>query len=168
MSDIATLGLEVRSEQAAKGSSELDKLTNAAKRAQAAATGVSASTKNAGQAAVSLSASAGRAATALNSAAAAAQKAANAMQVHSKAVNDNTMRVNRMGGSMSGLAAQFQDIDGTAAMGMEAMSGAKRLDDLPDETKEFLVNLRPDEVKTLSEGIRLVGPFIRSPPSSNG
>lgn len=79
------------------------------------------------------------------------------MQVHSKAVNDNTMRVNRLGGSMSGLAAQFQDIDGTAAMGMEAMSGAKRLNDLPDETKEFLVNLRPDEMKTLSEGIRLVG-----------
>lgn len=70
MTDIATLGLEVRSEQVAKGSSELDKLTNAAKRAQTAATGVSASTKNAGQAAASLSASAGRAATALNSAAA--------------------------------------------------------------------------------------------------
>lgn len=37
------------------------------------------------------------------------------------------------------------------------MSDAKRFDDLPDETKEFLVKLRPDEVKTLSEGIRLVG-----------
>lgn len=33
---------------------------------------------------------------------------------------------------------------------------AKRFDDLPDETKEFLINLRPDEVRTLNDGIRLV------------
>lgn len=118
MTDVARLGLEVRSEQVAKGSSELDKLTNAAKRAQAAAGGVSASTKNAGQAAVSLSASAGRAAASLNNEAAAAQKAAAALRTHSAAVNDNVVRVNRMGGSMSGLAAQFQDIGVTAAMGM--------------------------------------------------
>lgn len=121
MTDVARLGLEVRSEQVAKGSSELDKLTNAAKRAQAAAGGVSASTKNAGQAAVSLSASAGRAAASLNNEAAAAQKAAAALRTHSAAVNDNVVRVNRMGGSMSGLAAQFQDIGVTAAMGMNPL-----------------------------------------------
>jgi len=36
------------------------------------------------------------------------------------------------------------------------MSDAKRFDDLPDETKDFLINLRPDEVRTLNDGIRLV------------
>lgn len=33
---------------------------------------------------------------------------------------------------------------------------AHRFDDLPDETKEFLTNLRPDEVGTLKDGIKLV------------
>lgn len=36
------------------------------------------------------------------------------------------------------------------------MSDAKRFDDLPDKTKEFLASLRPDEVDTLNDGIRLV------------
>jgi len=36
------------------------------------------------------------------------------------------------------------------------MSDAKRFDDLPPETQEFLINLRPDEVRTLNDGIRLV------------
>lgn len=34
---------------------------------------------------------------------------------------------------------------------------AKRFDDLPPETQAFLMGLRPDEVETLSDGIRLVG-----------
>lgn len=121
MTDVARLGLEVRSEQVAKGASDLDKLTNAAKRAEAAASGVSATTKNAGAAAVSLSASAGKAAAALNNEAVAARKAAEATRAHASAVNDNVVRVNRMGGSMSGLAAQFQDIGVTAAMGMNPL-----------------------------------------------
>lgn len=121
MTDVARLGLEVRSEQVAKGASDLDKLTNAAKRAEAAASGVSATTKNAGAAAVSLSASAGKAAAALNNEAVAARKAAEATRAHASAVNDNVVRVNRMGGSMSGLAAQFQDIGVTASMGMNPL-----------------------------------------------
>ncbi|EAQ34062.1 hypothetical protein NB311A_06673 [Nitrobacter sp. Nb-311A] len=36
------------------------------------------------------------------------------------------------------------------------MSETKRFDDLPPATKEFLTNLRPDEIKTLNDGIRLV------------
>ncbi len=36
------------------------------------------------------------------------------------------------------------------------MSDAKRFDDLPEKTKEFLSGLRPDEVDTLNDGIRLV------------
>ena len=47
------------------------------------------------------------------------------------------------------------------------MSDAKRFDDLPDKTKRFLAGLRPDEVDTLNDGIRLVrsiatvGSFIK-------
>lgn len=52
---------------------------------------------------------------ALDEQAASAVKAAGATGMAGKAVNDN---VARMGGSMSGLAAQFQDIGVTAAMGM--------------------------------------------------
>lgn len=36
------------------------------------------------------------------------------------------------------------------------MSEAKRFDDLPPKTKQFLSNLRPEEVDTLNDGIRLV------------
>ena len=39
---------------------------------------------------------------------------------------------------------------------MRQMSEANRFDDLPDKTKEFLMGLRPDEVETLGDGIRLV------------
>ncbi|WP_091520345.1 hypothetical protein [Aerobium aerolatum] len=36
------------------------------------------------------------------------------------------------------------------------MSDAKRFDDLPEKTQKFLAGLRPDEVDTLNDGIRLV------------
>ncbi|WP_416193726.1 hypothetical protein [Nitrobacter sp. TKz-YC01] len=36
------------------------------------------------------------------------------------------------------------------------MSEAKRFDDLPARTKDFLSNLRPEEIDTLNDGIRLV------------
>lgn len=36
------------------------------------------------------------------------------------------------------------------------MSEAKRFDDLPEHTKDFLTNLRDDEIDTLNDGIRLV------------
>lgn len=37
------------------------------------------------------------------------------------------------------------------------MSEAKWFDDLSEPTKKFLSNLRPDEIDTLNDGIRLVG-----------
>lgn len=37
------------------------------------------------------------------------------------------------------------------------MSEAKRFDDLSEPTKQFLSNLRSDEIDTLNDGIRLVG-----------
>ncbi|MFU0503659.1 phage tail tape measure protein [Pseudaminobacter sp. NGMCC 1.201702] len=48
MADVAVLGLEVRSDQVEKGTRALDRLTNSAKRAQAASDGITVSTKNAG------------------------------------------------------------------------------------------------------------------------
>jgi hypothetical protein len=39
---------------------------------------------------------------------------------------------------------------------MLEMSEANRFDDLPPKTKEFLMGLRPEEVETLGDGIRLV------------
>ncbi|MCV0388084.1 MAG: hypothetical protein K5821_17205 [Nitrobacter sp.] len=36
------------------------------------------------------------------------------------------------------------------------MSEAKRFDDLPTRTKQFLSNLRDEEIDTLNDGIRLV------------
>ena len=119
MADIATLGLEVRSDQVERGSQALDQLTNSAKRAEAAASGVSSSTKNAGAAAVSLAASSGRAAASLNSEAAAAQKAAQAMRAHAAAANDNIVGLNR--GNVANIAAQWQDVFVSAQMGMGAM-----------------------------------------------
>lgn len=121
MAEVAQLGLAVDSSQVDKGVIALDKLSGAAKRAQAAAGGTASSTKNADAAAASLASSAGRAATALNIEATAAQKAANAARTHSAAMNDNIARANRMSGSMSGLAAQFQDIGVTAAMDMNPL-----------------------------------------------
>lgn len=59
-----------------------------------------------------------KAAAAYDVEAAAAQKAATATSVRATAVNDN---LRRMGGGMSGLAAQFQDIGVTAAMDMNPM-----------------------------------------------
>jgi hypothetical protein len=37
------------------------------------------------------------------------------------------------------------------------MSEAHKFDDLPTRTKDFLSNLRDDEIDTLNDGIRLVG-----------
>lgn len=37
------------------------------------------------------------------------------------------------------------------------MSEAHKFDDLPERTKDFLSNLRDDEIDTLNDGIRLVG-----------
>lgn len=119
MADVATLGLEVRSDQVERGSQALDQLTNSAKRAEAAAAGVSSSTKNAGTSAVSLAASSGRAAASLNLEAAAAHKAAQAMRLHAAAANSNLQSVGRF--NTANIAAQFQDIAVSAQMGMGAL-----------------------------------------------
>lgn len=37
------------------------------------------------------------------------------------------------------------------------MSEAHKFDDLPERTKDFLLNLRDDEIDTMNDGIRLVG-----------
>jgi phage-related minor tail protein len=118
MPDIASLGIAVDSSQADKGAVSLEKLSNAAKRAESATKGVTIGARGAAAAAVSVSSASSNAAAALDREAAAAKRAAQAMNAHGVAVNDN---VRRMGGSMSGLAAQFQDIGVTAAMGMNPL-----------------------------------------------
>lgn len=115
MTDIASLGIEIRSEQAIKVAADLDKLSGAAKRAETATRSLSGGAKATSAANAAVSTSATSAAAALTNEAAAATKAAAAMRSHTAAVNDNARR---MGGSMSGLAAQFQDIGVTASMGM--------------------------------------------------
>lgn len=118
MADIATLGIAVDSSQAERGALNLQKLSNAARRAEAATKGVTTGARGAATAAASISSASSNAAASLDREAAAARRAAQAMNAHGVAVNDN---VRRMGGSMSGLAAQFQDIGVTAAMDMNPM-----------------------------------------------
>lgn len=86
-----------------------------AARAEQARVSATAASSAATQRAVANSA---RAAAAYQQEAAAAHRAADAARAHAVAVNDN---VRRMGGSMSGLAAQFQDIGVTAAMDMNPL-----------------------------------------------
>lgn len=119
MADVASLGLAVDSSGVQKGAKDLDSLSNAAKRAQAAALGVSASTKNAGTAAVNMASATSGAAAALNTEAAAATKAANAMRLHAAAANQNFVAANKF--NTSNIAAQFQDIAVSAQMGMGAL-----------------------------------------------
>lgn len=76
---------------------------------------------SAASAAVKTAAAAQKAADAQDREAAAALKAAGAQHTHAAAMNDNIARTNRMSGSMSGLAAQFQDIGVTAAMDMNPL-----------------------------------------------
>lgn len=109
--DVASLGLAVDSSQADKGTVSLNKLTGAAYAAQKAATGLAGSNRATAGAAAQVASSANAAAAALNSQAGAANRTGAAM----RAANDNVMR---MGGGVSGLAAQFQDIGVTAAAGM--------------------------------------------------
>ncbi len=40
------------------------------------------------------------------------------------------------------------------------MSDAKRFDDLPDDTKEFLTDLSPDDVRTIRAGLPIVRAII--------
>ncbi len=40
------------------------------------------------------------------------------------------------------------------------MNDAKRFDDLPDDTKEFLTDLSPDDVRTIRAGLPIVKAII--------
>lgn len=113
--DVATLGLAVDSSQVDKGTISLNKLAGAARQAETATKGTATGARASSAAAAAVASSADNAAAALTREAGAARQASGAMSVHARAVNDNAKR---MGGSMSGLAAQFQDIGVTAAMGM--------------------------------------------------
>ncbi len=104
MADVATLGLQVDSGPVDKGSRSLDKLSASANKAEGATRRMNGATK--------------AAEASLNGEAAAAHKASTALVAHGRAARSANDNVARMGGSMSGLAAQFQDIGVTAAMGM--------------------------------------------------
>lgn len=111
MADIAQLGVEVRSNGVEKTTGDLNKLSGAAARAEAATEGLSSANRGA-------TGAASAAAKAYATEGAAASSASKQIEMMSRAANLN---VKRMGGSMSGLAAQFQDIGVTAAGGMNPM-----------------------------------------------
>ncbi|TPN44462.1 phage tail tape-measure protein [Mesorhizobium sp. B1-1-4] len=115
MADIATLGLSVDSSQVDRGTLSLTRLSGAAKQAEVAANGIATGARGAAAAAQAVVAASDNAAGALTREAAAARQASSALNGHARGVNDNARR---MSGSMSGLAAQFQDIGVTAAAGM--------------------------------------------------
>jgi len=116
--DVAQLGLEVRSEQVERGTSSLNRFAGAAKQAEAATKGITTGARGAASAVQAVAGASDNAAGALNREAGAARNASAAMKGHATAVNDNARR---MGGSFSGLAAQFQDIGVTAAGGMNPL-----------------------------------------------
>lgn len=109
--DVAQLGVEVRSNGVEKTTGDLNKLSGAAARAEAATEGLSYANRGA-------TGVASAAAKAYATEGAAASSASKQIEMMSRAANLN---VKRMGGSMSGLAAQFQDIGVTAAGGMNPM-----------------------------------------------
>ncbi|WP_313666229.1 phage tail length tape measure family protein [Shinella sp.] len=109
--DVAQLGVEVRSNGVEKTTGDLNKLSGAAARAEAATEGLSSANRGA-------TGAASAAAKAYATEGAAASSASKQIEMMSRAANLN---VKRMGGSMSGLAAQFQDIGVTAAGGMNPM-----------------------------------------------
>lgn len=140
MADVATLGLEIDSAPVEKGAKSLDKLTNAAARAEAAAEGFSGAAAKAAQASGVWVDAQGRlrneigrfvsteeraqlaamaAAGALDEQTAAALRAAQATRGVGLAANDNHIKVGAH--NVANIAAQFQDVAVSAAMGMSAL-----------------------------------------------
>lgn len=118
MADVARLGLSVDSSDVKKGEKSLDGLTNAAKRAEAAASAVGSEYANAAAHVANAARSAERA---IDGQAASAMAAANASRRLSQAVNDNA-HVARVGSyHAANLAAQFQDVAVTAAAGQNPL-----------------------------------------------
>ncbi|PJT21505.1 phage tail tape-measure protein [Ochrobactrum sp. 30A/1000/2015] len=118
MADIATLGLEVRSDQVEKGTRALDKMSGAAKRAEAAVNGFSSTSSGAASAASRLSAGMNNAEAGLERVAGAARQAQQSLRLASVAANDNIRAASKF--NTANIAAQFQDIAVSAQMGMGA------------------------------------------------
>ncbi|QPA25434.1 phage tail length tape measure family protein [Brucella anthropi] len=118
MADIATLGLEVRSDQVEKGTRSLDKISGAAKRAEAAVNGFSSTSSGAASAASRLSAGMNGAEAGLERVAGAARQAQQSLRLASVAANDNIRATSKF--NTANVAAQFQDIAVSAQMGMGA------------------------------------------------
>jgi hypothetical protein len=114
MANVATLGIAVESGQVEKGARALDELTNSAAKAQAATSGVTSASNTAAAASTKLGASASAATTALRGEAIAAQNASRALMMHGTAASKSAVNVGN-------LAAQFQDIGVTLAMGMSPL-----------------------------------------------
>jgi hypothetical protein len=107
MVDVAALGIKVTSDGVEKAKKDLDSLSKSADNAQKTTD--------------KLTGSNSKAATALNNESAAAAKATAANNNLALSADRADLASKRMGGSMSGLAAQFQDIGVTAYMGMNPM-----------------------------------------------
>lgn len=118
MADIATLGLEVRSDQVEKGTRALDKMSGAAKRAEAAVNGFSSTSSGAASAASRLAAGTNNAEAGLERVAGAARQAQQSLRLASAAANDNIKAASKF--NTANIAAQFQDIAVSAQMGMGA------------------------------------------------
>ncbi|WP_454622773.1 phage tail length tape measure family protein [Brucella anthropi] len=118
MADIATLGLEVRSDQVDKGTRSLEKISGAAKRAEAAVSGFSSTSSGAASAASRLSAGMNGAEAGLERVAGAARQAQQSLRLASAAANDNIRAASKF--NTANIAAQFQDIAVSAQMGMGA------------------------------------------------
>lgn len=103
MADVATLGLKVDSSGVDRGVQSLEKLTNAAQKAEAATAGVSSSTSATGKAALS-------AASGFDAESSAATKAAASLTRHAAAANQNVVALKGLSGQTGNIAAQFQDI----------------------------------------------------------
>ncbi len=118
MADVATLGLEVRSDQVEKGTRALDKMSGAAKRAEAAVNGFSSTSSGAASAASRLAAGTNNAEAGLERVAGAARQAQQSLRLASAAANDNIKAASKF--NTANIAAQFQDIAVSAQMGMGA------------------------------------------------
>lgn len=118
MADIATLGLEVRSDQVEKGTRALDKMSGAAKRAEAVVNGFSSTSSGAASAASRLAAGTNNAEAGLERVAGAARQAQQSLRLASAAANDNIKAASKF--NTANIAAQFQDIAVSAQMGMGA------------------------------------------------
>lgn len=142
MAELATLGIEAKTNGVDQATSKLDKLTGAAKRAEGASGSLAGATEKAaasmglwtdkagrlrnavGQFASSqekAAAAALAAAGALDAESAAALKAAGAVNKLNGAANDNKRHMSAASMNVGNLAAQFQDIGVSAAMSMNPL-----------------------------------------------